>query len=132
MTNKKRKRVVKETKKSGKKTKKAVRRAPKKAAKKTKKKAVRRTARMGKIPAVKKPIGAVTHFYNGIGVAIVRFVKAVPQGTVLEYKGTTTNFTEAAGSMQYDHKAISVAPKGKQVGIKVKKAVREGDRVYLA
>ena len=78
-----------------------------------------------------KPIGEVTHFYNKIGVAIVKFNKAVPAGIKLAFKGATTDFEETVGSIQYDHKPIDSAPKGKQVGIKVKKSVREGDSVYL-
>lgn len=107
----------------------------KKRAVKTAKKAVKKTAKKKpatvakKIP-VPKPIGVVTHFYNHISVAIVRFNKPVKKGTALGFKGATTDFKQSAVSMQYDHKAIAVAPKGKQVGIKVKKAVREGDEVF--
>ncbi|MGC9598929.1 MAG: translation elongation factor-like protein [Minisyncoccia bacterium] len=79
-----------------------------------------------------KPIGEVVHFYNKIGVAIVKFNKVVPAGTKLAFKGATTDFEEVAGSMQYDHKAIDKAPKGEQVGIKVSEKVHEGDSVYLA
>lgn len=79
-----------------------------------------------------KPIGKVTHFYKKIGVAIVRFNKKVPVGAKVAFRGATTDFKGTASSMQYDHKAIKVAPKGKQVGIKVSKKVREGDKVYPA
>jgi hypothetical protein len=77
-----------------------------------------------------KPIGTVTHFYNEISVAIIRFKEKVPQGTMLYFKGATTDFKHPAKSMQYDHKPIAIAPKGKQVGIKVPKRVREGDKVH--
>lgn len=79
-----------------------------------------------------KPIGKVTHFFGNIRVAIVRFNQKVSAGTELRFKGATTDFKEVAKSMQYDHEPIGVAPKGKQVGIKVKKKVREGDLVYRA
>jgi len=98
---------------------------PKKVAKKTMKKA----AKASKAP---KAIGVVTHFYNDIGVAIVKFKKNVRVGVELYFKGATTDFKEAPKSMQYDHKPIMVAPKGKLVGVKVKKRVREGDEVYEA
>lgn len=77
-----------------------------------------------------KPIGIVTHFYGHISVAIVKFNKKVSVGTALTFKGATTDFKDVAKSMQLDHEAIPVAPKGKEVGVKVKKQVREGDRVY--
>lgn len=77
-----------------------------------------------------KPIGVVTHFYTEIKVAIVKFKQPVRAGAELHYKGATTDFKEVAKSMQFDHEAVKVAPKGKQIGIKVKKRVREGDEVY--
>jgi len=79
-----------------------------------------------------KPVGEVAHFYGHIGVAIVKFNQKVPAGTELHFKGATTDFKEAAKSMQYDHADIDMAPKGKQVGVKVAKKVREGDLVYKA
>ena len=50
----------------------------------------------------------------------MKFKKNVRVGTALYFKGATTDFTETPKSMQYDHKPIEVAPKGKQVGLKVK------------
>ena len=78
----------------------------------------------------KKPIGVVTHFYNEIGVAIVRFKENVPLGTVLYFRGATTDFKHPVGSMQYNHAPVTIAPKGKQIGIKVPERVREGDKVH--
>jgi len=80
----------------------------------------------------KKPIGKVTHFYAHIKVAIIKFNTNVKTGTELYLKGATTDFKEAAKSMQYDHKPVAVAKKGKLIGVKFKKRVREGDLVYKA
>jgi hypothetical protein len=77
-----------------------------------------------------KPIGKVTHFFTEISVAIVVFKQNVPAGTPLHFKGATTDFKQPANSMQYDHASVAVAKKGKQIGIKVKKRVREGDKVH--
>ena len=77
-----------------------------------------------------KPIGAVTHYYSGIGVAIVKFNRTVKKGARLHFKGATTDFEETANSIQYDHKDIEEAKKGMEVGIKVSEKVREGDEVY--
>lgn len=105
---------------------------------KTKKKPVRakhvkKTTRKTAKPKAKKnnkPIGTVTHFYNEISVAIVRFKENVPVGAVLYFKGATTDFKHPVKSMQYEHKPIAIAPKGKQIGIKVPQRVREGDKVH--
>ena len=113
------------TKKKVKKIKKAVRRP---AARKIKK-AVKKTA--PRKAAAPKPIGRVTHFYREIKVAVIKFSKPVKQGTEVNFRGATTDFKQKLDSMQYDHKPLATAPKGKQVGVKVKSRVREGDQVYL-
>jgi hypothetical protein len=95
-----------------------------------KKKAAKGTARPAAKRKADRPIGTVTHFYNEIGVAIVRFKEKVPLGTVLHFRGATTDFKHPVRSMQYDHEPIRVAPKGKQIGIKVPKRVRVGDNVH--
>ncbi len=97
--------------------------APKK---KTPKKAVKRSPGGKKV----KPVGKVTHYYTHIKVAIVKFNTNIRTGSELYFKGATTDFTEEAKSMQFDHEPVAVAKKGKQVGIKLKKRVREGDLVY--
>lgn len=78
-----------------------------------------------------KPIGAVTHYFGNLKVAIVKFNKSFKKGKTLRFLGATSNFKQKIGSMQYNHKDISVAPKGKQVGIKVGKKARPGDKIYL-
>ena len=98
-----------------------------KKAKKTKKSKPKARPKQAK---AKKPIGKVMHFYTNIGVAIIKFNTKVRIGTKLHFKGATTDFADTPKSMQYDHKPIATAPKGKQIGIKVKKRVREGDLVY--
>ncbi len=77
-----------------------------------------------------KPIGKVTHYYSGIEVAIVKFSQNISVGATLRFKGATTDFAQKISEMQYDHKPVKMAKKGKQVGIKVKDRVREGDQLF--
>jgi putative protease len=79
-----------------------------------------------------KPIGEVTHFFGKISVAIVKFSKPVRVGATVRFVGMHTEFTQTIASMQYDHEPIAIAKKGKEVGIKVKKDVHEGNLVYAA
>ena len=120
------KKIVKKAK--AKKAKKPARRAVKKAAPKKKKVLKRKAAKQ---PKAQKPVGAVTHFYNEISVAIVKFNTKVPVGTILHFRGATTDFMQEVASMQFDHEPIAAAPKGKLIGIKVKKRVRQGDAVHV-
>lgn len=97
--------------------------------------ASRRTSVKRAAPRVSKgpvPIGAVTHYFGNIGVAIVKFAKPIEVGARLRFMGATTDFTDIVMSMQYEREQIMVAKKGLEVGIKVKDRVREGDQVYEA
>lgn len=78
-----------------------------------------------------KPIGEVTHYYGGLKVAIVKFNREVSVGADISFFGATTDFSQNLGSMELDRKQIMKAPKGKEIGVKVGKKVREGDGVYL-
>lgn len=78
-----------------------------------------------------KPIGTVTHYYGNIEVAIVKFNKAVKKGITVRFEGATTNFEQVINSMQFDHRDVPTAPKGKEIGIKVDDKVRDGDEVFL-
>lgn len=80
--------------------------------------------------AEEKPIGEVTHYYGGLGVAVVKFNKTVKVGESVQFKGTTTDFTQKLNSMQFDHKEVDSAQKGQEVGVKVDDRVREGDEVF--
>ncbi|MCL4405470.1 MAG: hypothetical protein M1361_00285 [Patescibacteria group bacterium] len=90
----------------------------------------KKTTKTAKATKVGKPIGKVTHFYGGIGVAIVKFSKGIGLNKAVRFRGATTNFVQKIAEMQYNHQPITKAPKGKQVGIKVRDRVREGDEVF--
>ncbi len=80
--------------------------------------------------AGKKPIGEVTHYYDKIGVAVVRFFKAVKVGDSIQFKGAHTDFSQTISSMQFDHKDIDSAKKSAEVGMKVDGETKEGDKVF--
>lgn len=84
-----------------------------------------------KVPRTDKPVGEVTHYYGGLGVAIVKFNQDMPAGKNVTFQGVTSDFSQDLFSMELDHKPTQVAPMGKEIGIKVKDKVREGDKVYL-
>jgi len=82
--------------------------------------------------AEQKPIGEVTHYFGNIGVAIVKFKRTAKVGEEVRFKGANTEFSQKIDSMQFDHKDITSAKKGQEVGIKVDEKVREGDEVFEA
>lgn len=110
--------------------KKVAKKARKKIVRTVKKAALKVMPKPHKSEPAGKPIGVVTHYFAQIKVAIIKFKQPVKVGSSILIQGTTTDFTHKISSMQFDHKPISVAKKGQEVGIKVAKRVREGDKVY--
>lgn len=78
-----------------------------------------------------KLVGKVTHYYSGIGVAIIKLTGVLKAGDTAHFCGATTDFDQDVESMQIEHKTITSAKKGDEIGIKVVEKVREGDEVYL-
>ena len=78
----------------------------------------------------KKPIGVVTHYYDKIGVAIVKFKRNVEAGEEVRFLGANTDFTQTIKSIQFDHQEVKSAKKGQEVGIKVDEKVHEGNEVF--
>ncbi len=80
---------------------------------------------------VEKPVGVITHYYNKIKVAVVKFKEPVKVGTKVLFKGATTNFSQVILSLQYEHEQVKVSKKGQSLGLKVAKRVREGDEIFI-
>lgn len=76
-------------------------------------------------------IGKVTHYYDKIGVAVVKLNQAMKVGDKIKISGHDKEFSQVISSMQVEHDQINEAKKGAELGIKVEQAVREGDVVYL-
>lgn len=106
--------------------------AKKKVIKKVKK-AVKKAAKKAvKTAPKRKPIGEVTHFYDKICVAVVRFDQGIEVGEEICFEGPKREFSQVLKSMQYEHESIQKAKKGQEVGVKVKKPVKKGHKVYHA
>lgn len=75
-------------------------------------------------------IGKIVHYYNKIGVAVVLLSKALKAGDKVKISGHDKEFIQEVNSMQIEHKEVSLAKKGDDIGLKVDQAVKEGDVVY--
>ena len=125
----KRKKATKKTKKR-----KVAKKAKKKVAKRkktttAKKKVVKKTA----LPpgASLEEIGVVTHYFSNVEAAVIKMTRgSLSQGDTIFIKGHTTDFKEKINSMQLDRVPIANAVAGQEIGLKVKKKVREHDVVY--
>jgi len=133
MVTKKKKKTKKVAKKPAKK--KIVR---KKAAKKRiiKKKA-RKPARKKKIvKAIKikesdgKLIGRVVHYFDHIGVAVIKLTSGLAVKNKIQIVGGDIDFKQDVKSMQIEHGNIKKAKAKDEIGLKVGKKVRPGYRVF--
>lgn len=82
--------------------------------------------------AIEKVIGKVTHYYDKLGVAIVRLEDSLSLGDTIKFVGKDGEFTQTVSSMQIEHKNVETAEKGQEVGIKVDQKVKDNALVYAA
>jgi len=77
-----------------------------------------------------KPIGKVVHWYDKLGVAVVKLNKALKVGSQVKVRRGEQEFTDTVTSMQLDHKSVKAGKKGEEVAIKVSQQVKEGAEIY--
>lgn len=75
-------------------------------------------------------VGVISHYYGHLGVAAIVVEGELKVGDTVHIKGHLTDLTQVVESMQVEHKNVTQAKKGEDVGIKVKDHVREHDVVY--
>ena len=78
---------------------------------------------------MEKPIGKVTHFFPKIRVAVVALSDDLKQGEEIHITGARTNFRQKVASRQIEHATIASAARGQEIGLKVDRDVKVGDRV---
>jgi len=92
---------------------------------------VESTPEAGTPEAVGQEVGAVISYFAHVGAAVVDVAKgSLKLGDTIWIKGHTTDFKQAVDSMQIDHKPVTEAKRGDQVGLQVSERVRRHDRVY--
>ena len=77
-------------------------------------------------------IGTITHYYDKIGVGIIKLGKALKKGQELEFKDKEgeTVFTQVADSLEIERKNVDKAKSGDEVGLKVDQPIKPGWGVY--
>ena len=78
------------------------------------------------------PIGKVAHWYDKLGVAVIKLNKAIKVGDRIKVKRGDQEFTDTVTSMQLNHESISSGKKGDEVAVKVSQPAKEGAEVYAA
>ena len=76
------------------------------------------------------PIGKVVHWYDKLGVAVIKLNKALKVGDEVKVKRGDQEFTETVASMQLDHKSVTSGKKGDEIAVKVSQPAKEGAEIY--
>ena len=80
---------------------------------------------------MEKLIGHITHYFDHIGVAVIKLSASLKVGDTIHLVGHGADFTQVVDSMQVEHQAIEVAKNGDDVGLKVSAKIKPGAEVYL-
>jgi putative protease len=75
-------------------------------------------------------VGNITHYFPKIGVAVIMLEGDLTNGDEIHIKGAHSDFCQTVTSMQVEHKTITNAVKGQDIGMKVSRNVHIGDVVY--
>lgn len=74
-------------------------------------------------------VGKVTHYYDNIGVAVVRLESNLKVGDRIKFKDSDSEFEQTVASIQIDHMKVDEAHTKDAVGLKVDQKVKEGTEV---
>jgi len=75
-------------------------------------------------------IGRVEDYFAKVGVVALRLGRPLAVGDRIRIRGHTTDFSQKVKSMQIEHESVDGARSGTEVGIKVGKRCRTGDRIF--
>ena len=76
-----------------------------------------------------KLLGKVIHYYDKIGVAVIRLEGKVAVGDIIKIVRGDDEFEEKVASIQIEHEEVKSAKKGDEVAIKVSQRAKEGAAV---
>lgn len=77
-----------------------------------------------------KQIGMVSNYFDHVKVAAIKLTSPLKVGDTVEIKGGEVDFEQPIKSMQIQREKVEKAKKGDEIGIKVKKKVRKGYKVF--
>jgi len=75
-------------------------------------------------------VGKVVHYYDKIGVAIIRLSKDLKVGDTVRFVKGDNAFEQVVESMQWEHEILSEGKAGQDVAVKVNQPAKEGTQVY--
>lgn len=83
------------------------------------------------ILADKDLAGKVIHYYDKIGVAVIKLEKNLKVGDSVKFVHGEDEFEQAIESMQLEHEQVQSGKKGEEAAVKVDRETKSGTLVYL-
>lgn len=77
-----------------------------------------------------KEVGKVIHWYDKIGVAVVKLVSALKVGDRIKVRRGENTSDDTVASMQVDHKDVAGGKKGEEVAVKLSGEAKEGATIF--
>ena len=81
--------------------------------------------------AKEKQIGTVTHWYDKLGVAVVKLSGKLSKGDRIKVKKGEEEFEDSVASLQIDRADVASAKKGDDAAMKLSQRAKEGAAVFL-
>ena len=81
---------------------------------------------------VEKQIGTITHWYDKLGVAVVKLTGKLSKGDSIKVRKGEEEFEDTVASLQIDHADVPSAKKGDDAAMKLSHRAKEGAAVFLA
>lgn len=75
-------------------------------------------------------IGKVIHFYDKIGVAVIKLEKGLKVGDKVKFVKGEDSFEQIVESMQLEHNPVQEGKLGNEVAVKVDQQTKEGTLLY--
>lgn len=75
-------------------------------------------------------VGKVIHYYDKIGVAVIKLKKGLKVGDKVKFEKGDMSFEQIIKSMQLEHEQVTAGKKGEEIAVKVDKAAKDGTSVY--
>ena len=76
-------------------------------------------------------VGEITHFFDKVGVAVIKLTANIKVGDRIHITGATTDFEQNIDSMQINREPVTLAKPGDDIGMKTEERVKAKDKVYL-
>jgi len=76
-----------------------------------------------------KEIGKVTHWYDKIGVAVIKLSAGLKVGDTIKVRHGEEEFSATVDSMQIDHESVDKGKKGDEIALKLPQKAKDGSLI---